>query len=118
MPDDMPRAQALAAKARRTIVVPATRDVMDVAALVRSARCVVTPDTAIVHMCSAFATPMLGLYCTYSHGTDEWGPTHNPYARVITPVIGNTVAGITPKLAEQALMEVWENSAERVTAGE
>ncbi len=118
MPDDMPRAQALAAKARRAIVVPATRDVMDVAALVRSARCVVTPDTAIVHMCSAFATPMLGLYCTYSHGTDEWGPTHNPYARVITPVIGNTVAGITPKLAEQALRDVWENSAERGTAGE
>ncbi|MFM8438777.1 MAG: glycosyltransferase family 9 protein [Candidatus Kapaibacterium sp.] len=115
-PEDARRAQVLATTSRHAIVVPATPDVLDVAALIQTARMVVSPDTAIVHMCSAFSTPMLGLYCRYSHGTDEWGPTHNPHAVVLTPVIGDTVAAITPKIADEALTELWNRSGGRFAA--
>lgn len=110
VPSDVRRAHLLAAQASRAIVIPASNDVLDAAALVKFARIVVSPDTAVVHMCSAFGVPMLGLYCHYSHGTDEWGPVNNPKALVLTPSVGNRVAQITPEAMDLALRRLWDAS--------
>ncbi|MFN5867202.1 MAG: glycosyltransferase family 9 protein [Candidatus Kapaibacterium sp.] len=110
MPSDIERAHALATQATSAIVIPASNDVLDAAALVKFARIVLSPDTAVVHMCSAFGIPMLGLYCHYSQGTDEWGPVNNTGARVLTPKSGNVVAQISPEEMDLELRRLWDET--------
>ena len=48
-------------------------DLMTIAGLIRSAKCVVTPDTSIVHIASAVKTPVIAFY-TPLQVTNEWMP--------------------------------------------
>ncbi|MEX2115504.1 MAG: O-antigen ligase family protein [Bacteroidota bacterium] len=48
-------------------------DLLTIADLIRSAKCVVTPDTSIIHIASAVQTPVLGFY-TPLRVTNEWMP--------------------------------------------
>jgi hypothetical protein len=61
-------------------------------------------------MCSAFGIPMLGLYCHYSQGTDEWGPVNNTGARVLTPKAGNVVVQISPEEMDLELRRLWDET--------
>lgn len=117
MPQDVQRAQRIVQRSLHALLVPPTNDVLDVAAIVCMARCVVTPDTAIVHMCSAFAIPVVALYCSYSHGIEEWGPTHNPHARTLQPDTGESVIGIQPESTEREIRSLWKQSTQHFATG-
>lgn len=41
---------------------PETRDIYEVASIVRACRILITPDTSLVHIASAVQTPLVGLY--------------------------------------------------------
>lgn len=61
-----------------------TKDILDTAAIIKSAKMVVTPDTSVVHFSTAFQVPMLGLYSTKATLITEWLPYNITYEKVVT----------------------------------
>lgn len=58
---------------------------LETIALIKKATLVVTPDTAIVHIASAFDRPMIGIYredLSVDNNANEWGP-NSKYAKII-----------------------------------
>ncbi len=62
-------------------------DLRDIAALIRKAKILVTPDTGVVHLGSAMKTPMVVLYSRWVGGSvDEiWSPYQVPSKRLVAP---------------------------------
>ena len=95
MPDEMEKAHHIAQMSGSAEVYAATKDIMEIASLVQGARIVVTPDTAVVHMCSALEVPMVGLYCYSETEPREWGPTHPHLCVVVSSARGKIVRDIS-----------------------
>jgi len=76
---------------------------LQVASLIERAVCVLTPDTAIVHIAAAMRTPVLGLY-TPLQDVHEWLPLGIPFKAVLAdagqPTSTIPVANITKQLDE------------------
>ncbi len=51
-----------------------TENILEVSELVRRSEIVITPDTSIVHICSSFNTPVLGLYPNVKWNLDRFKP--------------------------------------------
>ncbi len=63
----------------------ASLTLLETIALIKRATLVVTPDTAIVHIASAFDRPMIGIYredLSVDNNANEWGP-NSKYAKII-----------------------------------
>ncbi len=56
--------------------------ILEIAALIGEAECVVTPDTAIVHFASAMRTPLLAVY-TPLQDAHEWYPVGVPFKAIM-----------------------------------
>ena len=72
--------------------LPVTSRFEDFAALIQQAEYVVTPDTSVVHLATAWQRPCLGLYIQRPHD-DHWTPYHSPGVKVLSPT--TSVADIT-----------------------
>jgi ADP-heptose:LPS heptosyltransferase len=59
-----------------------TASLLEIASLIEGARCVITPDTSIIHFASAFKTPVVGLF-TPLQRTHEWMPYHVRHQSVL-----------------------------------
>ncbi|MDE3172704.1 MAG: hypothetical protein KGN74_06490, partial [Gemmatimonadota bacterium] len=70
--------RALAEGAGAEARIPTLRELI---ALVATAELVISPDTAVCHLASAFATPLVSLHVG---GTDEWWPYATPGRRVVS----------------------------------
>ncbi len=93
LPADSGEAEQVVASRERTFFYQ-TRSVADLLPAVRDANFVVTVDTGVVHIASAFDTPIVALYANASVQFDKY----RPLSRLCQPVIGsgasNTVADI------------------------
>ncbi|HEX9614993.1 MAG TPA: glycosyltransferase family 9 protein [Bacteroidota bacterium] len=98
------------AKTRKAVVAAAgsvckefppegTTDLLTVAALIRSAKCVVTPDTSIIHIASAVQTPVLGFY-TPLRVTKEWMP-HGVKCDIVLAEEGAPVSSIPVEVLKE-----------------
>lgn len=101
-PSDRERAERIAEQSGAT-VLPSTPSMRILSCMLSSARCVITPDTSIVHLASAAGTPVVALYHT-AENKESWGarcvPSRSllfaekqPLARTVTPelVVGAVV---------------------------
>jgi ADP-heptose:LPS heptosyltransferase len=73
----------------------------EIAAIVRGAKAVVTPDTAVVHLASAVKTPVLGLF-TPLRVTAEWMPFKVRH-RIVLAEEGSPVSSIPKDLLTSEL---------------
>lgn len=62
------------AHAGRVAVYPATRNVMEIVAVVERSHAVFSLDTGVVHMASATGRPVMALYVAGSRAMSEWRP--------------------------------------------
>lgn len=64
------------ARAKNVVCFYPTSDLHDIAALIRSAKLLITPDTGVVHFGSAMKTPMIVLYSRWVGGSVHkiWSP--------------------------------------------
>ncbi|HLE33864.1 MAG TPA: glycosyltransferase family 9 protein [Bacteroidota bacterium] len=76
----------------------------EIAALIKRARAVVTPDTAIVHLASASKTPVLGLFTPLEQIVSEWFP-YNVEHKIVLAEAGLPAASIPVTLLKSALKE-------------
>jgi ADP-heptose:LPS heptosyltransferase len=56
----------------------------DFAAMIKNLDLLITPDTSIVHIASAFEIPVFGIYVQYSTTDQIWYPYKSPYECVVT----------------------------------
>jgi ADP-heptose:LPS heptosyltransferase len=59
---------------------PPTRDIHQIAGIIAYARCVVTPDTGVLHLATALGTPLVGIYPSDGYHEHYWAPYRHPYA--------------------------------------
>jgi hypothetical protein len=59
-------------RASGTLVYPKQASILDTAALVKFSRIIISPDTSVVHLASAFNKPTLGLYVKEEDGKKWW----------------------------------------------
>jgi ADP-heptose:LPS heptosyltransferase len=69
----------------------ATKSIVEVFPVVKHADLVMTPDTAIVHIASAFDRPVLGLYSNHEWNYKKFHPLSSHYRMVVSPVAGALV---------------------------
>jgi ADP-heptose:LPS heptosyltransferase len=66
--------------------------ILSVAALIKECDCIITPDTSIVHIASAFDKKTIGLYLDFSNRAEKtdiiWAP-NNPNAKIINADVKN-----------------------------
>ncbi len=79
---------------------PPTSDIHQIAALIAHARCLVTPDTGIVHIATALDVPLVALYTSDGQSEYYWAPYRHRCAVQLLAFRGSVVASIP---AEQIL---------------
>jgi ADP-heptose:LPS heptosyltransferase len=100
-----------ACSGRHVVVFPSSPDLQALAALIRRARLVITPDTAAVHIAAATGRPVLGLYL--QQRTRLWLPYGVPY-RLVYAEPGAPIASI----AGPAIVDAFEELHAELTASE
>lgn len=75
---------------------PPTPDIHEIAGIVASARCVLTPDTGIVHLATALRTPVVALYSSNGKAEYYWAPYRHQWAYVVHSEIGKPLSTIQP----------------------
>ena len=75
------------AQSRNAVCFYPTRDVRDIADLIRRATLLITPDTGVVHLASATKTPVIALYSRWVGGNVHriWTPYQTPHKILIAP---------------------------------
>jgi ADP-heptose:LPS heptosyltransferase len=84
-----------------------TATLLELAALVRDASAVVTPDTSIIHFAAAAGTPVLGFYSS-TQDYQEWTP-HNVKYKMVISEKGKPTSGIDVKTLQQSLDDFLNN---------
>jgi ADP-heptose:LPS heptosyltransferase len=92
------------------VIFPPSPDLLALAALLRKARVVITPDTAAVHIASACGRPVLGLYLRLK--TRLWMPLGVPY-RIIEAAPGAPVSSLADEAIIGGFRTLYEEVASR-----
>jgi ADP-heptose:LPS heptosyltransferase len=114
-PSDHAKARAVCDRiGDRAFCAPPLPTLLDVAALVRRMDLVVSPDTSIVHLCSALNIPLVGLYPAEGRSLANYAPWRIPH-RVVRSH-NRKVRSIRPGEVYAALVALWSEIA--ITARE
>lgn len=115
-----PGAELVASAGSAAVMIPTLSQLL---ALVASADIVVSPDTAVCHLASAFRRPLVSIH---NYGKDIWHPFDTPGVRVVGPTsdsfddIGadRVVAAFDRVLADHAVQERWDHDSPLGTPSE
>lgn len=99
MEHDRRIADYIAAAGDARVIVPTLRELI---ALVESAHIVVSPDTAVCHLASAFSRPLVSMH---NAGKESWHPFDTPGVRVIG-TSAESFEGISERDVARAIDEV------------
>jgi len=111
-PADSNRATEIVTQVDSPRCTTVSRSLPEVCALIESARLVLTPDTAIVHIASALGVPVVGLYLE-AKSVVEWGPYNVPNKTLVSSSI-RSIDSITSADIAQATTDLM-NELTRVT---
>lgn len=100
-PSDRPTAHAIATTAA-DIVAADTGDLLELAAVVAGATFVVSPDTSVVHVASAYDIPTVGLYPENPDNLRLFAPLATRHGVVVAPA-GGSVADIDVEQVIEAI---------------
>lgn len=90
----------------KTTLLPASRDLLDVCALVQRVDAVFTPETSIVHIATMYRKPLVALYSQLSYAV-EWLPFGDFPFRIVLTEGEEPIESITPEKAVAAFGEVF-----------
>ena len=106
-PKDTERLDRIVAKCKRAKRYP-TKSLEDVYSLAHHARCVISPDTAVVHIASAFNTPVVGLYANRKWNLKKFPPSSAHYKLVINECSDTFIKDISVQDVLKAYNELME----------
>ncbi|NQU45780.1 MAG: glycosyltransferase family 9 protein [Chlorobium sp.] len=100
-PDEIDKKKNLERSCPNTIPSPATGNLYEASLIAAKLKLLVTPDTSLIHIASAAATPVVGLYREAPQDITRFGPFRIPHELVISPT--GEVAGISPDSVKKAM---------------
>jgi ADP-heptose:LPS heptosyltransferase len=80
---DYPHLKVLLAGQKNVALQPPTPTVIAAIKLIKESSLVITPDTAIVHIASAFSKPLIAIYANQSELFDQWRPLNSGPTRIL-----------------------------------
>lgn len=75
--------KALAKEYQNIFVYEKTETVFDTIELIRKAKCVISPDTAIVHIASGFNKPLIAFYSQDEENFNHWQPNNSAPTHIL-----------------------------------
>ena len=86
-PKDLKQKAAMEAQCGNVLATPVTKNLYEVAMLVRNLKFLVTPDTSLVHVAACYNTPLVGLYRNRFDDRTRFQPLSDNYELVISPTL-------------------------------
>ena len=114
--NDKLTAESLTALSSRVKIYPSTHDILEIAEVIHNAECVISPDTGVVHICSALNIPVVGLYVLDSNSLGEWLPYRIDKSAVVYSRDKQFVSTISPETVIQAFDELHKNIVANTSA--
>jgi ADP-heptose:LPS heptosyltransferase len=93
LPDDISSAEHIKEKCRNVHVFM-SRSIIDIFSLISRSEMVITVDTSIVHIASAFNKPILALYVNLQNFYSQYSPISENYRVVMSPKDGDPISEI------------------------
>gem|GEM_PF-3037541 len=90
---------------------PPTHDIHQIAGLIANARCIITPDTGIVHLATALGTPLVALYRSDGKAEHYWAPFCHPNAVQLIAELGTLPGSIPAEKIIHATLELIHSRA-------
>ncbi len=85
-----------------------TKDILETAAIINIADYVITPDTSIVHICSAFNKPVTALYPAVEWNYERFAPLSDNFESIISES-PDSIKSIKPHEIADAFMRLYDN---------
>lgn len=82
-PEVTEKLKALAKEYQNIFVYEKTETVFDTIELIRKAKCVISPDTAIVHIASGFNKPLIAFYSQDEENFNHWQPNNSAPTHIL-----------------------------------
>ncbi len=95
---------------------PPTSDIHQIAALIAHARCLVTPDTGVVHIATALGVPLVALYTSDGQSEYYWAPYRHRCAIQLLALRGSVVASIPAERILEATLSILNQIATTTAA--
>ena len=89
-----------------------TKDILETAAVIKLSDFVISPDTSIVHICSAFNKPLIALYPNVKWNYERFSPLSDNFESIISSE-KDSIKAIKPHEIAIAFMRLYD----RVTCG-
>ena len=104
----------LESRFQHVIPSPATATIFDAAEIVRGVRCLVTPDTALVHVASCFDIPVVGLYRADPDHVQRFHPLSSHHRCLVSPSyrVEDIDVNEVVQAVEEMLLELGEKERE------
>jgi len=83
-PGDTRSSATVAQASSRSRLLAPTHDFQEFASNIRAMACIITPDTAVVHLAAAFKVPCIALYIQTESNLRIWEPYHSPHRSLIS----------------------------------
>ncbi len=104
-PEDKGLAQRLEHPDHQIFYYP-TKSLYAVFSVIRGARLIITPDTAVVHMAAAFNVPIIGLYANRPNNINKFRPLSEISQIIVDPVSKDTIYHIEVDRVYNAVHEI------------
>lgn len=85
-----------------------TKDILEAAAVVKSSDYVISPDTSIVHLCSAFNKPVTAIYPNVDWNLKRFAPL-SKYQQILVSDSSESIKTIKPQNIVNAFMRLYED---------
>ena len=92
---------------RNVTATPATGNLYEVGLLVNKVQLLITPDTAMVHVASCYAIPVIGLYTAAPQDMSRFAPYLVDYELISsnTPNVGDIEVGVVIRVLKRKLVD-------------
>jgi len=104
-PDDADSADALRRYEPDVVLSPVTPTILHVAALIKGAALLVSPDTSVVHLAASYGIPVTGLYLPFDPSLPKWFPW-DVRSRILMTHDNQSLDSIQPDTVADAVKEL------------
>ncbi len=106
---DRERGEAIVRRMEGSAMAPPTPTILHLAALLRGAVLLVSPDTSVIHLAASMGIPVVGMYLPFDPSLPKWYPWHVEN-EVITADDEISLASVSPDRVSDAVRKLVSGS--------
>ena len=107
-PQDLSAAKTIKVSAGGTEMIPQTPTILHAAAILKTIKILLSPDTSLIHIAESFNIPVIGLYPKGEENRVRWGP-RKPESIILQSNRTNSLDGIDVADVKKAVEKMLKN---------